>query len=215
MAKLPSGIFGPISGKLGNLIGGIWKGIPYLKENKPRKLKLDRTPAQLANEEKFRFANNWLIPFHPFIGVGFLTQASQRTTISAALSQVYNTVFTGTYPDLEIHADQMVISVGKLTPVLNTQIVMTAPDTISVTWEKNTQRGTKYNDQIMVVLYDSDQHIADGFVGGVNRATEQYTFKFNDYLIGKTLHAYISVTSINRTNISNSQYLGTINPFQL
>ncbi len=214
MAKLTSGIFGPVSGKIGALIAGIWKGIPYIREHKPRVTKLERTPVQLANEEKFKFVNNWLIPFHPYIGVGFLNMATQRTTVSAALSQAYNTVFTGTYPDLEVHEDQMMISMGKLPPVLNAQVVMTSADTIKVTWEKNTKRGTKYNDQIMVVLYDGEQQIADGFVGGVNRSAETFTYKFNDYLIGKTLHAYIGVTSMNRTRISNSEYLGTINPYQ-
>ena len=32
MAKLKQGIFGPISGKLGNLVGSTWLGIPYLKK---------------------------------------------------------------------------------------------------------------------------------------------------------------------------------------
>ncbi|MES2827090.1 MAG: hypothetical protein V4687_03010 [Bacteroidota bacterium] len=40
MAKLRSGIFGPISGKIGNLVGGIWKGIAY-QDIKPKQKRLN------------------------------------------------------------------------------------------------------------------------------------------------------------------------------
>ncbi|MHA4896267.1 DUF6266 family protein [Pedobacter sp. PWIIR3] len=212
MAKLRSGIFGPISGKLGNLVGGVWKGIPYIKENKPRENKRERSPARLANEEKFRFVNNWLVPFHPFISVGYLNMAASQTTVSAAFSQVYNTVFSGTFPNLVIDHSKMMISLGKLPMVLEPAVTFVTPDIISVTWKKNTRKGTKYNDQIMVVLYDRDQQIADGFVGGVNRSAEACSYKFNDYLIGKPLDIYIGIASFNRSAISNSQYLGRLNP---
>ncbi len=212
MAKLNSGIYGPISGKLGNLTGGVWKGIPYVRENKPRQYKGERSPARIANEKKMATVNNWLVPFHPFISVGYLHMAAQQTTVSAAFSQVYNTVFSGTYPDLRIAPENMVISKGKLPMVLNPVISFPSENTVTITWSKNSRKGTKYNDQLLVVLYDRENQLADGFIGGVNRSAETYTYKFNDYLIGKSLDIYMGITSIDRKKISNSQYLGRLNP---
>ncbi|MES2828142.1 MAG: DUF6266 family protein [Bacteroidota bacterium] len=212
MAKLKLGIFGPISGKLGNLIGGVWKGIPYVKEYKPKEEKGKRSAARLANEEKFRFVNNWLVPFHPFISVGYLNMATRQTTVSAAFSQIYNTVFSGTFPNLEIDHSKMAISMGKLPMVLDTAVNFLAEDIIQLSWNKNTRKGTKYNDQIIVVLYDREQEIADGFIGGVNRSAESCSYKFNEYLIGKQLDIYVGISSMDRTKISDSQYLGRFNP---
>lgn len=212
MAKLNRGIFGPISGKLGNLVGGVWKGIPFIKVYKPSLTKRERTPAQIANEEKFKFVNNWLVPFHPFLSTGYLNESKHRTTIAACLSQVYNTVFTGVFPNLEIHYDKMMISVGKLSGVADPQIVFISANTIELTWKKNTGKGTSYNDQIILVLYDREGHEADGMIGGINRTKEKCTFQFKHDLIGKSLDVYIGLYSLDRSKISNSQYLGRIIP---
>lgn len=37
MAKLKFGILGPISGKIGQVVGSSWMGIPYLREAPPKK----------------------------------------------------------------------------------------------------------------------------------------------------------------------------------
>lgn|GEM_PF-2344017 len=54
MAKLKKGILGPISGKLGPVTGGTWKGIPYLRISPDPARTKDRSRAQLANQEKFK-----------------------------------------------------------------------------------------------------------------------------------------------------------------
>ena len=80
MAKLNKGILGPISGKLGPVIGGTWKTIAYIRavsSKKPAK----RTIGQIATQEKMRFLNNFLVPFHPYITVGMKNEAnSQKIT---------------------------------------------------------------------------------------------------------------------------------------
>ena len=101
MAKLPNGIFGPISGKIGSLVGSTWMGIPYIREiSHPKANPAPRSAARLANEEKFKFINNWLVPFHDYLTVGFSNLAVRKTAIAAALSANYKTVFSGTWPDL-------------------------------------------------------------------------------------------------------------------
>jgi hypothetical protein len=213
MARLNNGIFGPVSGKLGPIIGSTWKGIPYLKEvSRKRKKKKPRTPAQLANEAKFKYVNDWLIPFHPFLTVGFQNLAIQRTAIAAALSANYKAVFIGTSPDIDIVYDKLVVSSGSLAPVGNPQAVFSSTDTLELTWEQNYHPGVVYNDQIMLVLYSEELKYADGFIGAVNRAAEQYSFKINPKLHGQSLHVYISVTSLDRVQIANSIYIGKINP---
>ncbi|MEJ7558025.1 MAG: DUF6266 family protein [Pedobacter sp.] len=119
MAKIKQGIFGPLTGKLGALIGSSWMGIPYLKKAQKYVKNPIRSVAQKANNQKFAYVNEWLVPFHPYIATGFQALAVRKTTMAAALSSVYNTVFTGTMPDLDIDYSEMQISSGSLAGLTN------------------------------------------------------------------------------------------------
>ena len=212
MAKINSGIFGPVSGRLGPIIGGTWKGIPYIRENKSHQSKRPRTEAQLANEAKFKFVNDWLVPFQPYLNIGFENLAIRKTALAAAFSANYKSVFSGTAPDFIIDYDQLQISAGTLAPLLNPQVSFDGPDKLEITWHKNAVKGTTFNDQVMLVAYSAALQIADGFVGAVNRSIEHYSFPLNPDLHGQSLHIYISVTSVDRRKIANSTYLGIIEP---
>ncbi|MES2458114.1 MAG: DUF6266 family protein [Bacteroidota bacterium] len=209
MARLKKGILGPISGKLGPVIGATWKGIPYLRQASEKPLR-ERSEAQLANEGKFKFINDWLVPFHPFLGIGFQNLAVGKTAIAAAMSANYKTAFSGVFPDIEVRYAEFQISAGPLAPPAGVQAVFVAEDQISMSWSQNYKPGAAYNDQLMLVLYSEALGLTDGFVGAVNRAVEHYTFKINPRLIGQPLHAYVSMTSMSRTLIADSIYLGII-----
>jgi hypothetical protein len=77
MAKINKGIFGPLTGKIGSFIGSTWLGIPYLKKAPVKDKNSKRSAAQIANSQKFGYVSRWLVPFHPFITVGFSTCNSQ------------------------------------------------------------------------------------------------------------------------------------------
>lgn len=51
MAKLWQGLLGGVSGKVGNLVGSSWKGIPVIK-SKPLSVSNPRTSAQIAQRSK-------------------------------------------------------------------------------------------------------------------------------------------------------------------
>lgn len=213
MARLKNGIFGAISGKLGPLVGGIWKGIPYLRQRpKKHKTKKPRTAGQIANEEKFKFGNNWLIPFQPFVAIGFHNLAIGKTAIAAAFAANYFQVISGVYPHFVVDYSKVILSKGKLPQLENPTITLSAPGAIEITWQPNSGQYTSYNDQLMVVLYSPDLKIADGFIGSAIRADEHFTFMFNPQLIGKALEVYLTVVSIDRKKVANSRYMGRIVP---
>lgn len=213
MARLKQGIFGAISGTLGPIVGGMWKGIPYLRQRpKKGKNKKPRTAAQIANEEKFKFGNNWLIPFHPFVAIGFNNQASGKTAIAAAFSANYLNVISGVHPNFVVDYPKVIISKGKLPPLENPAVLLTAPGVLEITWQPNTGTKTSYNDQLMLVLYSPELKIADGFIGSANRADGQYTFTFDQQLAGKVLEVYLTVVSLDRKKVANSRYMGRIEP---
>jgi hypothetical protein len=210
MAKIYKGIFGPITGKIGNLIGSSWMGIPYLKKEAKKTDKSKRSPAQKASNQKFGYVNEWLVPFHPFIMIGFNEFAVRRTAIAAALSSIYNSVFTGTVPNLLINYSKMEITKGSLRGLANVVITCLENNILKITWDENLGPTAKYNDQIMLVFYNEELEITDGFIGNVGRLEKEHCFVLNPTLIGKPLHAYVGVTSYNRKKASNTTYLGVI-----
>nr|WP_121269142.1 DUF6266 family protein [Pedobacter schmidteae] len=213
MAKLKQGILGAISGTLGPIVGGMWKGIPYLRRRpKKGKTKKPRTAAQIANQEKFKFANNWLIPFQPFVAIGFHNQANGKTAIAAAFSANYLQVISGVHPNFVVDYPKVTISKGKLPPLENPVVQLTAPGVMKITWQPNSTTKTSYNDQLMLVLYSPELQIADGFIGSASRADAQYTFTFNPQLVGMVLEVYLTVVSLDRKRVANSQYMGRIEP---
>ena len=51
MGKISQGILGGVSGKVGNVVGGSWKGIDYLKIM-PASVANPQTPAQMDQRSK-------------------------------------------------------------------------------------------------------------------------------------------------------------------
>jgi len=213
MARIKSGILGPVQGKIGTVVGAIWRGIPYIRKQAAYEKSKERSPAQLENEAKFKFVNDWLLTFYPFIGIGFQNLAIGKSAASVALSKIYNTVFSGVAPNISIAYEHMIISEGSLAMVIDPLVSRSGPNTLELSWKQNAVAGTAYNDQLMLVFYAPELGEADGFVGAVNRANQRFTFQTNPNFEGKTLEVYLSITSMNRKKIANSKYLGTLLPF--
>ncbi|WP_316817985.1 DUF6266 family protein [Pedobacter nyackensis] len=213
MARLSSGIFGPIHGKLGSVVGAVWKQTPYLR-TMPRENKegVKATPAQIASREKFKFVQDWLVPFYPYVTVGFRNHAKDKTEINAAFSKNYRLAIVGRYPDLSIDYAKVVLSRGRLPRLYAVQFELKAPDLLSLTWQQNRNDDSCYDDQVMLIVYNRELKLVDGFVGGRNRSDLKCDLNLNPKLIGKPLDVYVSVVSLNGKKVADSEYLGRIDP---
>lgn len=211
MARMKQGIFGPISGKIGPLVGATWNGIPYVRQapSKKRK-KRPRTALQLANEQKMKFTNNLLKPFHPYISVGFQHMTIGNTALSAAYSANYRCAVIGEYPNLQVDYSKVVISVGYLPKLKGAMVELVDPEVLKLTWQQDANRASLFSDQLMLVVYAPELHLADGFIGGTKRNAKQCLFRFDKRLKGKILEVYVSVTSLDRKKIARSTYLGKV-----
>lgn len=212
MAKFKKGILGPISGKIGPVIGSSWKGIPYLKAvAKNPKVRVP-TPAQQAHHQKFAYLTRWLKPLHPYLTVGFKNLAENTTEISAAFSHNFKMALMGSGDNLYIDYPSVCISKGKLKGIQQLNIVLVNENTVHLSWQSEEGALSKHNDQLMLVLYNNELGIADGFIGGTKRSARTCTFSFEGRLVGKHFHAFVGLIALNGHEISESQYLGKIEP---
>lgn len=215
MARLPKGILGPVSGKIGPVVGATCHGVAYVRsapKKKKKKKKKAKSPAQLANEVKFKFVNRWMVPFHPYILIGFQNLPVEKPAISTAFALNYQQAVVGSFPDFAIDFSKVVLSIGDLPGLDQPAIVLTAPGVLELTWQKSNSLQASFDDQVMLVLYSASLHVVDGFAGGVKRASGSCSYSFAEEMIGKTLEVFISVTSMDRKKIADSVYLGRITP---
>lgn len=188
-------------------------GIPYLRlAPKTKTTPAPRSVAQIANEQKMKFVNQLLLPFHSFITVGFQSQAIGKTALSAAYSVNFHQAVTGVYPDLGVDYSKLVISKGLLPGLSDVEIGFSAADTMELSWQPNTSIKATFNDQLILMLYNVALGFADGFTGGIKRADKHCKFQFDNRFIGKPLEVYLGLTSLNRKKAANSIYLGRMEP---
>jgi hypothetical protein len=211
MAKFNKGILGPISGKLGPIIGSSWKGIPYLKTVAKNPIKRVPTLAQQAHYRKFNFLTKWLRPLHPFLTRGFRNLAAHNTEINVAFSYNFKVILTGADDSLQMDYQNVRISRGELKGIHQPTMILINDDRLKVTWN-NIEPCGEYNDQLMLVVYNDELGISDGFTGGVKRSAKTCTVKLDQKLVGKPFHVFVGLVSLNGRKISESQYLGMIAP---
>jgi len=209
MAKLPQGIFGAIQGKLKNIVGASCNGISYIR-SAPQKSNKPKTLAQINNMEWFKFLNEQLTPFHPYITIGFRNQAKGMTPLNVATSRNSKQFVIGIHPDLQVDFSKLVWSEGILPQLYNPLLSLLEPDKLKLTWQHDNSSATSFDDQLLMVVYCPALEIADGFIGGTERANLECSFQFNPKFIGHDLEVFASLTSLDRKKIANSQYLGRL-----
>ncbi|RZK38515.1 MAG: hypothetical protein EOO90_21950 [Pedobacter sp.] len=213
MAKFSKGILGPISGKIGPVIGSSWKNIAYLKTaDIKKKSNKGPSPAQQAHHKKFGFITRWLKPLHPYIVTGYRNLAKSNTEVNLAFSDIYHHAITGVYPDLIINYENVRISKGNLPGLDEVQAKLSSSNTLTLTWETSYEHGASFDDLLMLVILNDELSLADGFTGGIKRTAKTCSFSFNEVLVGHPFHAYVSMVSLDGRRVSYSQYLGKIEP---
>lgn len=212
MARINKGILGPIHGKIGTVVGAVWKQTAYLRTMPVEKKERSASPAQIASREKFKFVQEWLVPFYPYVTVGFRNHAADKTEINAAFSRNYRWAATGVHPDLTIDYSKVILSQGRLPRLYAVTHHLTTPDVLSLTWQPNPHEDSCYDDQLMLVVYSRELRMVDGFIGGCARANLHYDHQLNPKLVGKELDVYLSVVSLNGKRVSDSEYLGRVAP---
>lgn len=212
MATIKKGIMGALSGTVGPVVGATWKNIPYIRAKAVQQgRKRTASPAQLANQQKFKFMNAWLEPFHPYVTIGFANLSEGRTELNTAFKINYHEALETSANGLAINYERVCLSRGNLQGLVLANLERTQPNSIVLTWHQ--QGGiTAYNDQLMLVVYSPLLKLADGCIGLATRSDGKLNFTLNPKLGGQSVELYLSMVSLNRKRVSNSQYLGRMEP---
>jgi len=209
MAKIKKGILGGISGTVGNVVGGNWRGIDYIR-SKPSSVRNPNTEAQRAQRMRFRLVMSFLKKARPFITIGFRSGIQNQTEMNKAMSLNVREAITGTYPDLEIDPGALVVSVGDLEGAVTAGIDFSVPQEATVTWANEAGTGNASNDDAaMVLLFNSEKQAVSYKLHGASRVDETVTLALPASWSGDTVSGYLTFRSETGRDVSSSQFLGT------
>lgn len=206
MARLPQGILGGVLGKVGNVVGSSWKGIPILK-SRPLSVANPRTTKQVAQRTKMTnvvaFAQPLLSAIIKPLNDRFAQQASGYNDFVSRNIALFENVVPTPAADLRI-------SVGKMAAVNPTLIDMVMDDPqVSVSFPSTLSDAFASQDDLAyVVVYNATQNNFGVSSGLTTRNDEGADVTMSSPVaINDKLHAWLAFRRSDGTVVSNTGHL--------
>jgi len=210
MAIINQGILGGVSGKIGNVIGGTWKGIDYLRI-KPSSVANPKTEGQLDQRSKFAKVLYFLQPMTDFLRVGFKLYAIKMTEFNAAMSyNLFNAVL-GAYPNYTIDYPNALVSRGNLKGVANGTATSPSAAEVDITWDDNSSSGNALaTDKSLILILNPDKKESIYTTSGPPRSAGTETLNLPPEYSGDVVEVYLGFVSEDGAKVSNSSHLGSV-----
>ena len=209
MGKISQGILGGLSGKVGNIVGGSWKGIDYIRI-KPSSVANPRTEGQVNQRNKFTITLEYLQATKDFIKIGYKSFATKKTEFNAAMSYVLNNAVGGIAPNFTIDYSLALLSRGPLSGVLNGTTDLATAGQVSFDWDDNSAEGNaNVTDKAMVLVYNPSKKESISILNGVDRTAGSQIVTIPGTYAGDTVHLFMAFVSADGGLVSNSVYLGS------
>lgn len=206
MARYKKGINGPISGKIGNVVGSSWNGIDYLKQKPVRTA--PPTEGELKNRFVFELVHNWVHPLLEFVRIGFKNYSPTNYGYNAAKSLLNSTALHKDGFDSSIDPSKVFVSYGDL-PVSADLKTELEENELVFTWDSSIGKNMNARDQVMLLAYDPQDQQLNYTLSGQFRYTGRDVLELN-FLKPGTYHVYAAFRAEDRESQSMSVYLGTV-----
>lgn len=159
MAILTKGIFGPITGSLGNLVFCICvNGTNYVR-TKPNKTKKPPSMAQTAQRKRFAIAAKFLNPLKDILNKGFHKNRKKGTSaMSVAMGAMLGSDIIGDAPDFPIDFSRVELSRGSLQHTPGLRMKVAGRDIVMLEWDCQTNQFNSFaDDTVLAVVYNVTQ----------------------------------------------------------
>ena len=211
MARHKKGILGPVEGKVGDVIGSSWNGIPYFRA-RPTSYHDAKTSTQLNNRMKMTVTQKFLKAITPYLRIGFRNYAVGQSAYNAAASYTRNNALLITEDNVSIDPTKVLVSRGTLPGSYACEVKVTGKDGIAFSWDaKNQQEGAEADDFVMPMVYNLSKMESIYSTQSFLRADGQASLTLPSKWKGDSLSCFIAFASQNSKAVSDSEYLGEIN----
>ena len=210
MGKISQGVLGGFSGKVGNVVGGTWKGIDYMRI-KPANVANPRTEGQVDQRSKFSTVLRFLQPMTDFLRVGYKLYANKMTQFNAAMSYNLNNSITGAYPNFMIDYASALVTRGNLTGAANGAVTSPSAGSVEVTWTDNSGSGSaQATDKALIVLLNTTRGEAVFTTAGPERTDASAAIPVPSEYSGEDVEVFLGFVSESGTKVANSVYIGSV-----
>lgn len=209
MAIINKGILGPISGTVGTVIGGSWKGISYIRSQSTSR-RTSSTQPQLEQQAKFSLTMKFLQPMTGLLSISFREYAVAMSGFNNAMRYTLKNAVTGVYPAFSIDYALALVSRGDLPNSGNPSAASTAAGTVAFQWTDNTGVGkAQSTDASILVVYSPTRNQCLFTTAGAARSTGADTLAVSSFS-GEEVQTFIGFMSADGKNIASSIYTGAV-----
>lgn len=217
MANIKKGILGGLSGTIGNVVGGSWKGIDYLRI-KPANVANPNTELQSTQRQKFTLLMKFQQSMNDALRLGFKPYAVKMSAFNAAFRYNYHEALQGTYPNFNIDYAKVLVSHGSLTKAENAAVAATEAGKLTLSWDDNSGNGTAAaGDKALIVIYNEERNESICLLEGALRSEGSMEINVPAAYSGETLHCYLGFSSLSqaiatnsRSKVADSVYAGSL-----
>ncbi|RTL56345.1 MAG: hypothetical protein EKK37_17910 [Sphingobacteriales bacterium] len=209
MGKINKGILGPVSGTVGTVIGGSWKGISYLR-SQPTSRRTSFSQAQLEQQAKFALVIRFLQSMTALISVTFRDYAVEMSGFNNAMRYTLINAVTGVYPNFDIAYNLALVSRGDLPGAQNPLAASSAAGVITWQWQDNSGMGRALpTDKSILVAYCPSRNQCIYTVQGAARNTGTDALQVAAFS-GLQVQTFIGFISDDGKLVASSIYTGQL-----
>ncbi len=209
MARISKGILGGLSGTVGTVVGGNWKGIDYIRSQSAHR-NGNFTQPQLEQHAKFSLGIRFVNRLTGLFAVSFRKFAAKMTGANSALSYLLKNAITGTYPSYSIDYSKVLVSRGDLPNADNPSATAIAGSKINFAWTDNTGIGkAESDDAAILVVYCPATKMAVYTTAGATRGDggQQYNVAV---FHGQVVETWLGFMSADGKEVATSIYTGQL-----
>lgn len=210
MSKIKNDLMGGLSGKIGNVVASSWNGISYLR-SRPAHYNDAKSSSQLNQRGRMETALAFVKVILPFAKYGYRKIPRGKSAYNLFMQSIMLNGIKGQKPYLSIDYEYALISHGKFTKAKNGNAAIHNPGIIRVSWEDNSGIGSaKKTDIAMVLAFNPTKQQAAWTIEGQKRDSCSTELFIPEHFAGDELHVFLAFSKVNRSDTSNSVYLGTV-----
>jgi uncharacterized protein DUF6266 len=209
MGIISKGILGGFSGTVGNVVGGSWKGIDYMR-SQPAARKSSFTQAQLEQQARFALVVKFLQPLTGLLAVSFRDYAVKMSGFNNAMKYALMNAITGAFPAYTIDYSLVLVSRGDLPNALAPTAAATVAGQVNFTWTDNTGTGkAAATDAAILVVYCPARRQCIYLTAGALRPSGKAVLAVPSFS-GQLVETYIGFISADGRYIATSIFTGEL-----
>lgn len=210
MAKLTKGLFGNISGKVGNMVFVTRNDKCYVK-SLPKRSVMPPTEKQLIQREKFGMVMRFLSPVSSLINDSYRSINKKKMGVNVAVQQIMADAIIGQYPNLGLDFQKIGLIRGRLNNPHGVLSQESGSGKLTFTWPVQIQFNANASDELLIMIYcDALAKFWYNLDLRFQRWEGTCSVKLPPAFAGKNLQVWLAYRSAGGKAFSNSEYLGEV-----